>query len=67
MRFDIFTAVLLKFLIFWGVTLCCWVRVVVSLKLGSLTLIDKNGLMIFENRVLRGIFDLIGRKWQEDG
>ena len=32
-----------------------------------LTLIDKNGLMIFENRVLRGIFDLRGRKWQEDG
>jgi len=40
---------------------CC------ELEAWSLTLIDKNGLMISENRVLRGIFDLRGRKWQEDG
>jgi hypothetical protein len=27
----------------------------------------ENGLMISENRVLRGIFDLRERKWQQDG
>jgi hypothetical protein len=35
---------------------CC------ELEAWSLTLIDKNGLMIFEDRVLRGIFDIRMRK-----
>ena len=40
---------------------CC------ELEAWSLTLTVENGLMISENMVLRGIFDLRGRKWQEDG
>jgi len=40
---------------------CC------ELETWSLTLTVENGLMISENRVLRGIFVLRGRKWQEDG
>jgi hypothetical protein len=40
---------------------CC------QLEAWFLTLTVENGLMISENMVLRRIFDLRGRKLQEDG
>jgi hypothetical protein len=64
--FDVLTAVLLKFLVFWDVTRC-WGEDWCELEAWFLTLTEENILMISENRVLRGIFDLAGWKWQEGG